>query len=280
MALLNATYGKARVRIMRVKRDTARHEVRELSVQTMLTGGFDRIFTHADNAAALCTDTVKNITWIAARENVGLDSEAFCQVLAQKFLDTYPQVETVSVTAEETRWTRMLVDGVEQDHGFILDANGKPVTTVDATRTRVAVTSGLSGFTFMKSTESGWDNYFKDEYTTLPETRDRIAATAMEARWRWSHAPEDYAAANALILNTMLKVFVSTYSESVQDSLYRMGMAALDAVPELIDIHMACPNKHYVPIDLKPFGMAHDNIVLLPTDEPHGQIECTVGRDP
>ncbi len=279
MALLYSTYGKARVRIMRVKRDTARHEVRELSVQTMLTGGFDRVFTDADNAAALCTDTVKNITWIIARENVGLDSEAFCQVLAQKFLDTYPQVETVSVTAEETRWTRMVVDGVEQDHGFILDANGKPVVVVEASRTGMAVTSGLSGFTFMKSTQSGWDNYVKDAYTTLPETRDRIAATAMEARWRWSRAPADYAAANALILQTMLKVFVTTYSESVQDSLYRMGMAALGAVPELIDIHMACPNKHYVPINLAPFGMAYDNIVLLPTDEPHGQIACTVGRD-
>ena len=34
----------------------------------------------------------------------------------------------------------------------------------------------------------------------------------------------------------MLKVFATTYSESVQDSLYRMGTAALAAVPELIDI--------------------------------------------
>ncbi|MBR0653907.1 factor-independent urate hydroxylase [Plastoroseomonas arctica] len=279
MALINSTYGKGRVRIMRVKRDTARHEVRELSVKTLLTGGFDRVFTDADNSAALCTDTVKNITWIVARENVGLDSELYGKALAQKFLDAYPQVETVTVISEETKWTRMVVDGEEQDHGFILDANGKPTVTVEATRAGMAVTSGLSGFTFMKSTESGWDKFFKDEYTTLAETRDRIAATAMEARWRWSRDPADYAAANALILKTMLKVFVSTYSESVQDSLYRMGMAALDAVPELIDIHMACPNKHYVPINLKPFGMDYDNMVLLPTDEPHGQIECTVGRD-
>jgi len=279
MALITSTYGKGRVRIMRVKRDTARHEVRELSVKTLLTGGFDRVFTHADNSAALCTDTVKNITWIVARENVGLDSEPYCKALAQKFLDAYPQVETVTVTAEETKWTRMLVDGEEQDHGFILDPNGKPVTIVEASRGGMAVTSGLNGFTFMKSTQSGWDNFYKDEYTTLAETRDRIAATAMEARWRWSRDPADYAAANALILKTMLKVFISTYSESVQDSLYRMGMAALEAVPELIDIHMACPNKHYVPINLKPFGMDYDNMVLLPTDEPHGQIECTVGRD-
>lgn len=279
MALLDCTYGKGRVRILRIKRDTARHEVRELSVQTLLTGDFGRIWTDQDNTTALCTDTVKNVTNIVAREHVGLDTEPFCQALAQKFLDHYPQVETVTVTAEETKWTRMAVDGAPHDHGFVLDANGKPVVVVEASRAGMAVTSGLDGFTFMKSTASAWDNFFKDGFTTLPETRDRVAATALAARWRWARDPADYPAANALIMATMLKVFVTTFSESVQDSLYRMGMAALAAVPELVDIRMAAPNKHYVPINLKPFGMDYDNMVLLPTDEPHGQIECTIGRD-
>jgi urate oxidase len=64
----------------------------------------------------------------------------------------------------------------------------------------------------------------------------------------------------------------------VQDSLYRMGEAALAAVPELESISLACPNKHYLPINLKPFDMSSDNRVFTPTDEPHGQIECVVGR--
>ena len=78
---------------------------------------------------------------------------------------------------------------------------------------------------------------------------------------------------------TMLEVFATTYSESVQDSLYRMGMAALAAVPELADITLACPNKHYLLINLQPFGLNNENVVFLPTDDPHGQIECTVARD-
>ena len=41
---------------------------------------------------------------------------------------------------------------------------------------------------------------------------------------------------------------------------------------------MACPNKHYLPTRLEPFGLASDNMVFIPTDEPHGQIECVVGR--
>ena len=78
------------------------------------------------------------------------------------------------------------------------------------------------------------------------------------------------------ILDTLLEVFGTTYSMSVQDSLYRMGEAALAAVPEISEISMACPNMHFIPMNLSAFGLDNNNDVFLPTDEPHGQIECTV----
>jgi urate oxidase len=200
-------------------------------------------------------------------------------VVAQRLLDLYEQVDAVDVTALETRWSRLPVGGAPHGHSFVLDGNGKPLTQVMATRAGMQTTSGISDFTFMKCTQSGWSDFLKDPMTTLPETDDRIAATSMEARWRWQSAPADWEAANATILASMLEVFATTYSHSVQDSLYRMGRAALAAVPELRDISMACPNKHYLLVNLAPFGLDNDNAVFLPTDEPHGQIECTVGRD-
>ena len=130
----------------------------------------------------------------------------------------------------------------------------------------------------MKSTQSGWEDYLKDPYTTLKETDERICATSMVASWKWSAMPQNYPATNARILATLLEVFGTTYSASVQDSLYRMGEAALDAVPEISEISMACPNMHFIPINLSAFRLDNNNDVFLPTDEPHGQIECTVGR--
>ena len=118
-----------------------------------------------------------------------------------------------------------------------------------------------------------------DPYTTIPETRDRICSTSMEAAWRWRSAPASHTAANARILNTMLAVFATTYSHSVQDSLFRLASAALEAMPEIDEINLACPNKHYLPIDLSRFGLTNENQVFLPTDEPHGQIECVVARE-
>lgn len=278
MPLISNTYGKGRVRVMRVNRVDGRHEVRELSIKAMLTGDFARHYTHADNANALCTDTVKNVVNIVAREELALDTEDFCAAVARRFIDKYPQVETATVTGHETKWQRLDVDGKPHPHSFVLDSNGRPFATVSASRDATTIDSGVSGFTFMKATESGWDRFFKDEYTTLAETRDRICATSMEASWRWLDKPESFAAQNAKIVETLLKVFATTYSESVQDSLYRMGGAALEAVPEIKDIHLACPNKHYLLINLSPFGLSNDNQVFVPTDEPHGQIECRIGR--
>ncbi|RVU13970.1 factor-independent urate hydroxylase [Methylobacterium oryzihabitans] len=278
MTLVHKTYGKGRVRVMRVHRGGGRHEVRELSVQAMLTGDFDRTFTHADNLRTVSTDTIRNVVNIVARENLALGNEEFCRAVAQRLLDSYDAAETATVSAHETRWARLTVDGTPHPHTFTLDGNGKPTASVTMSRSGTRIESGVAGFTFLKATESGWARYHKDPYTTIPETDDRIAATSMEASWLWRAAPADYAAANALILDTMLRVFATTYSHSVQDSLYRMGTAALDAVPELDTITMACPNKHYLLLNLAPFGLDNANQVFVATDEPHGQIECTVGR--
>ena len=278
MPLIRSTYGKGRVRVMRVFREGTYNEVRELSVKVLLEGDFDRAYTHGDNSTTVATDTIKNIVNIVARENLRAAAEPFANALAGRFLERYPQVEKATIFALETKWNRLSVDGAPHAHSFLLDNNGKPFTKVERTRAGTVYRSGVDAFTFMKTTASGWVNYVMDNYTTLPETRDRIAATAMDASWLWSHPPEDFPTANAKLLETMLAVFATTYSEGVQDSLYRMGEAGLAAVPELAEISMACPNKHYLPINLAPFGMSGDNTVFTATDEPHGQIECTVGR--
>ncbi|MGA2289770.1 factor-independent urate hydroxylase [Bradyrhizobium sp.] len=279
MPLIKNTYGKGRVRVMRIHRDGDRHEVSQLNVKAMIEGDFARAYTEADNSTSVSTDTIKNVVNVVARENIGLCPEEFCQVLAKKYLDSYPQVTSVAVSAHETKWSRLSFGGKPHPHGFVLDSNGKPTVEVSATRGGGStLTSGMDGFTFMKSTQSGWENYYKDPYTTIPPTNDRMCATSMVASWKWSGKPASYPAANAKILATLLEVFATTYSPSVQNSLYRMGEAVLAAVPEISEISMACPNIHYLLVNLSAFGLDNKNELFLPTDEPHGQIECTVGR--
>ena len=279
MPLIKNRYGKGRVRVMRIHREGERHEVSQLNIKAMIEGDFARAYTDGDNSTSVSTDTIKNVVNVIARENTGLSAEEFCQVLAKKYLDTYSQISSVAITSHETRWSRLSFGGKPHPHSFVLDGNGKPTVELTVARGGSSMlSSGIDGFTFMKSTQSGWENYVKDSYTTIPPTADRMCATSMVASWKWSGKPLSYTATNTKILDTLLEVFSTTYSKSVQDSLYRMGEAALAAVPEISEISMACPNMHFIPMNLSAFGMDNNNDVFLPTDEPHGQIECTVGR--
>src|SRR6202022_806613 len=103
MPLIKNKYGKGRVRVMRIHRDGDKHEVSQLNVKAMLEGDFARAYTHADNSTSVSTDTIKNVVNVVARENTGLSTEEFCQVLAKKYLDPYPQVARARGTAHETK---------------------------------------------------------------------------------------------------------------------------------------------------------------------------------
>jgi urate oxidase len=130
----------------------------------------------------------------------------------------------------------------------------------------------------LKTTASGFKDFWRDEFTTLPETRDRILATKMKATWTYQRKPKNYAATNAKILDAMLRVFTKNFSPSVQVTLFEMGETALKAAPEISKIHIAMPNKHCLAVNLTPFGVENKNELFVPTDEPHGQIEGTVAR--
>lgn len=278
MALLQNTYGKGRVRVLRLYRDGQYHEPRETSAMVLLEGDFSRSYTGPDNSTVIATDSIKNIVNVVGRENLRLSTEEYGVAIAKKFLDGYPQVERVNVELVETQWQRLSFDGKPHGFSFTRVGNGNPIAKIVASRNSTEIESGVDGFTFMKTTESGWVDYVMDEHTSLAETRDRIAATSMLATWRWTRNPKSFPEANNAILQAMIKEFATTYSEGVQDSMYRMGLRALEAMPEISEVAMAMPNLHYIPMNLSHFKLDNPGVMFLPTNEPHGQIQCTVGR--
>jgi urate oxidase len=264
---------------MKILREGARHTIRDIDVAALLTGDFAAAYTSADNSKVVATDTIKNIVNVLAKEHLGPEIERFGLSLGRHFIGKYPQVETASAEIFVKDWQRMEVDGNAHPHSFRAGSEAKMWTRVVCTRDAQTVQSGVRDLVILKSTGSGWQGYPRDEYTTLPETNDRILATSFDATWKWSAAPANYNAANEMILAAMLSVFANNYSSSAQASVYQMGEAALQACPEIARIDMKMPNKHCLLINLKPFGLENANEVFVPTDEPHGQIEGSVVRD-
>lgn len=278
MKLLSQNYGKSRVRVMKVLKDGATHIVKELTVRVALEGSFDASYTAADNALVVPTDTVKNTINILAHDHLGADNEPFARCLAAHFLRRYEQVKTVRVWLEERLWERMTVGGAPHPHSFRQASRARPFVHLTQDADTSVLESGVRDLVLLKSTASGFEGYPKCEFTTLPETSDRIFATAIEAAWQWSGEPLHYTAANADILEAMVKPFAENYSPSVQATIWQMGQAALNACPEIAQITLALPNLHYLLSNLQPFGRENLNVTFVPTDEPHGQIEATIAR--
>jgi urate oxidase len=280
MKLLHHHYGKARVRVMKVARTAEQHSLKELDISLMLQGDFDASYTKADNSLVVPTDTMKNTINILAKEKLGAETETFGVIVGQHFLKKYPQVERVQVRLSERCWERISIQGRPHAHSFTEKSPAKPFAEVNCSRDETTVQSGIDDLLILKTTASGFEGYdLQDKYTTLPETKDRVFATQLRATWFYSKPPSNYSQTNTRILDAMLEQFATTYSPSVQVTLYQMGEAALKAAPEISKITLAMPNKHCLLVNLSPFGMENRNELFVPTDEPHGQIEGTITRD-
>jgi urate oxidase len=278
MKLTQHHYGKAKVRVMKVTRMGAQHDIKELEVSVMLRGDFDASYTRGENRLVVPTDTMKNTVYALAREKLGAEAEEFGLVLGEHFLKTYPQVEQANIGLSERGWERMAVGAQPHPHAFIQKNTARTFAQVACTRGGSSVESGIEDLLILKTTGSGFEGYVKDRFTTLPPTKDRIMATKLKATWTYEKRPAKYSTTNDAILEAMLAVFARNYSPSVQVTLFQMGEAALTAASEISQVSLAMPNKHCLLVNLAPFGLDNPNEIFVPTDEPHGQIEGTVTR--
>ena len=103
--------------------------------------------------------------------------------------------------------------------------------------------AGLSNLVVLKTKHSGFAGFIREPFTTLPETSDRIFATAVNAQWLYANEALDYDA----LWTRVRQLLVDTFAA-------------------------------HLPVDLTPLGLENRNEIFMPVDEPHGLIEATLRR--
>ncbi len=271
-------YGKEKVRVLRKHTDGDRQSITEISADVLLEGAFERSYLSDDNSQIVATDTCKNTIIALAHQHLGPCIEEFALTLGRHFLDTHAHVERVNVELREFTWERLTVNGAEMPHSFQAAAGGEPFTRLTATRSETKLESGLRKLTILNSTSSAFVGFDHTTFTTLRDASDRILSTELAATWSYADTTADCRDTNVRVREALLRIFAENFSPSVQRTLFEMGEAALAAAPEITDIHLSMPNKHYFIADLSPFDLENPNLTFLPQNEPHGQIEATVTR--
>ena len=276
-------YGKAEVRLVHVARGagpTGEDLIRDWNIWTSLSGDLADAHVTGSNANVLPTDSQKNKAYALARE-LGADTEpeAFGIELGSFFVSSQEPIARARIAIDEHGWTPIGATGYSFARAG--DLVRTTVVHVDAAD-GVSVVSGLKDLTLMNTTASEFWGYPKDAYTTLPETKDRILATAVNAGWRfWPDTLDrmDWGAAFTTVKETILGTFAGTYSYSLQQMLYTIGSAIIAAVPEICEVRLTLPNKHHFIVDLTPFGQDNDREDYHADDRPYGLIEGSVLAD-
>jgi urate oxidase len=264
-------YGKAEVRMVALEDD--RRRVRDLTVGITLSGDLEDVHTTGDNANVVPTDTQKNTVFAFAREAPVGEIEDFALRLARHFAGGFAPIDRARVEIESVEW------GSIAERAFRRGGGDTRTATAVVDRDGEHVVSGLRDLVLMKTTGSEFTGYIKDRYTTLAETRDRILATAVAARWRHAAAAGDWGASFAGARAELLDRFAAHHSLSLQQTLYEMGAGVLRARPEIAEIRLSLPNRHHFVVDLSPFGLDNDNQVFRAEDRPYGLIEAVLTRD-
>jgi urate oxidase len=277
--LADSAYGKSKIRLVKVSRGASQHDLRDLTIAIQFKGDYDESYTLGDNSSVLPTDTMKNTVYaLAAREEI-LEPEIFGLALARHFIERNPRLQRVRIDLTEHCWKRIVIGEREHGQSFMRRGPDSRTATVQVTGDGAVIGAGVRNVVILKSSHSAFAGYLRDAYTTLPETHDRLLATALRATWRYRPGEVDFGSSWQTVRRVLLETFAKHDSRSVQHTLYDMGQAVLDCVDTVSAIRLVMPNKHHLPVDVSVFGLENRNEIFVATEEPHGLIEATITRE-
>lgn len=221
-------------------------------------------YTHGDNTNVVATDSMKNFILRQALEYQGATLEDFLAELGRRFLATYPQMESLRLTSRELPFTATPVPRGDsgfgdsemlfrRDHGdfgtaaleFARSGEGAVVT---------AHRCGREEMQLFKVTGSAFTSFVRDDYTTLPERRDRPLFIYMDVSWRYTNVadllnPTHEAYVPSEQVRDMAQTIFSEFvSESIQHLVHEMGTRMLDRFPQLAEVSFAAQNRTRDPV--------------------------------
>jgi len=226
-------------------------------------------YTEGDNTVVVATDSMKNFIHMNALEYDQGSLEGFLELLARRFMDLYEQAERIELHGREVPFTRRSEQSFQRaggDYGvaeLALDRDGT-----------LEHRSGREGLKLMKLTGSSFEGFVRDEYTTLPESRDRPLFVHLDVHWRNA----DFAARadGEAIRDSLAATFAAFDSASIQELVHEMGLKVLDTFPELAEISFVGQNRLW---DTAQVSEADERVrVYTDPRPPYGRIELTLGR--
>lgn len=217
-------------------------------------------YTRGDNSMVVATDSMKNIIIRQALDYEGSTIEGYLNAIGEHVISSYDQVHDIRLAVRELPFPAALVpdgEGGFAESGVLFVGSGRSdcataqvrMKRIDGVPTLVGLESGRCGIKLFKLTGSAFTSFVRDEYTTLPERRDRPLYIFMDVFWTYGETrdalgekPHRYVPAEQ-VHDICASVFNEFVSESIQHLVNEMGHRLLERFPQLAEVRFVAQNR-------------------------------------
>jgi len=244
-------YGKGDVTVYRLNRDgkgpAGGSPVFGANILMLLYGdAFWPTYTTGDNTGLIATDSMKNFIQRETMNYSGPDLEGCCRFLGQKFLEKYPQVEGLQVSAVEVPYAG-LPGGLASGNVAFAPAGAERATArIEINRGGIVeLASGIRGYRLLRLGGSAFRGFVRDEYTTLPDISNRPLHMWMDLEWLYRESSAGFSSGTvtASVRQIVRDVFNTFESGSIQQVIYQIGTKMLADIPAISEIHLEANNR-------------------------------------
>jgi urate oxidase/2-oxo-4-hydroxy-4-carboxy-5-ureidoimidazoline decarboxylase len=240
-------YGKGDIMVYRLNRDgrttSEKSPVFGANIAILVYGdAFWPTYTTGDNTGLIATDSMKNFVQREVLNYEGADLEDCCRFLGAKFLDLYPQVEGVQMSAVEIPYAAL----PSSDIAFAPAGPDRATARLELNRAGVVeIASGIQGFKLLRLGGSAFHGFVRDQYTTLPDIANRPLHMWLDLEWLYTEPSAGFSsgAVTATARRIVHEVFHGFESGSIQQVIYQIGTRMLADIPSIAEVHLEANNR-------------------------------------
>ena len=270
-------YGKADVTVYRLIRDGSApagcSPVFGANVKMLTWGGaFWPTYLRGDNTGLIATDSMKNFIHRETFEFTDSGLENYCRFIGRRFLETYPQVDGLQLTACELPYA-----GLDGGVAFVPTGPDQAFARIEMTKDGViSAASGIRGFKLLRLRGSSFQGFVRDQHTTLPNRPSRVLHMWLDMEWSYVNLDAAFSrgSVTARTRAIVMDVFKSFESASIQQIIHKMGTRIFADIPEISELRFEANNRTWDVIQERDEELG----VYVDPPAPYGVLGLTLTR--
>ncbi len=227
------SYGKDAVSVYRIAGDS----LFACEVRVIVRGAaFEASYTEGDNSMIVATDSMKNFVHMMSLEYEGSALEEFVELIGSRLLERYDHMEGVQVSAKQVPFESIRGNALRRRY------DAYAVAELDLDRSGVvSARSAWNALHLIRLTGSSFAGFVRDEYTTLPEAKDRPLFVHMNVGW--TNADFADRAPAEEVRDVAISTFTEVSSASIQELVHQIGVQMLERFPQIASVDFYAENR-------------------------------------